>query len=240
MPIARYEMPDGRIGRFEVPEGTTPEQAQKLIAESLGGQDQNQFGRDISRQLGLTARAATTGAAGLPVLAGDALNTLINLISGGIGKVTGAEIPQLQMPSRVLQRGMTQAGLPEAETRGEKVIQDITSAVSGVAAPAALVQRGLAAGQRAISQPSTVQKFFTENLPLQTSAAVGGAGASAAGREYADVGAGGQLGLAMLGGMLAPGTATTAIPAAGRAIRETVRPFTEAGREVITGNVLRQ
>lgn len=35
MPIARFEMPDGRIGRFEVPEGTTPEQAQALIADSL-------------------------------------------------------------------------------------------------------------------------------------------------------------------------------------------------------------
>ena len=198
------------------------------------------FGQDLSRQLGLTARAGATGAAGLPLITGDALNTLINLITGGVGKVTGTEIPQLQMPSRVLQRGLTQAGLPEAETKGEKVIQDITSAISGVAAPAALVQRGLAAGQRAIAQPSVAEKFFVENLPLQMSAAVGGAGASAAGREYADVGAGGQLGLAMLGGMAAPGTASTAIPAAGRAIRETVRPFTQAGREVITGNVLRQ
>jgi hypothetical protein len=198
------------------------------------------FGQDLSRQLGLTARAGATGAAGLPLIAGDALNTLINLITGGVGKVTGTEIPQLQMPSRVLQRGLTQAGLPEAETKGEKVIQDITSAISGVAAPAALVQRGLAAGQRAIAQPSVAEKFFVENLPLQMSAAVGGAGASAAGREYADVGAGGQLGLAMLGGMAAPGTASTAIPAAGRAIRETVRPFTQSGREVITGNVLRQ
>lgn len=35
MPIARFEMPDGRVGRFEVPEGTTPEQAQVMIAESL-------------------------------------------------------------------------------------------------------------------------------------------------------------------------------------------------------------
>ena len=32
MPIARFEMPDGRIARFEVPEGTTPEQAQAQIA----------------------------------------------------------------------------------------------------------------------------------------------------------------------------------------------------------------
>lgn len=35
MPIARFEMPDGKIGRFEVPEGTTPEQAQALIAQSI-------------------------------------------------------------------------------------------------------------------------------------------------------------------------------------------------------------
>ena len=35
MPIARFQMPDGRIGRFEVPEGTTPEQAQELISQHL-------------------------------------------------------------------------------------------------------------------------------------------------------------------------------------------------------------
>jgi len=35
MPIARFELPDGRIGRFEVPEGTTPEQAVSLISSNL-------------------------------------------------------------------------------------------------------------------------------------------------------------------------------------------------------------
>lgn len=35
MPIARFQMPDGRIARFEVPDGTTPEQAQSLISESM-------------------------------------------------------------------------------------------------------------------------------------------------------------------------------------------------------------
>lgn len=40
MPIARFEMPDGRIGRFEVPEGTTPEQAQKMISDSLSLQEE--------------------------------------------------------------------------------------------------------------------------------------------------------------------------------------------------------
>ena len=35
MPIARFEMPDGRIARFEVAEGTTPDQAQAMIAEQM-------------------------------------------------------------------------------------------------------------------------------------------------------------------------------------------------------------
>jgi hypothetical protein len=35
MPIARFQMPDGRVARFEVPDGTTPEQAQAMIAQSM-------------------------------------------------------------------------------------------------------------------------------------------------------------------------------------------------------------
>lgn len=35
MPIARFQMPDGRVARFEVPEGTTPEQAQAMIQAEL-------------------------------------------------------------------------------------------------------------------------------------------------------------------------------------------------------------
>lgn len=35
MPVARFQLPDGRIARFEVPEGTTPEQAQSLIQSQL-------------------------------------------------------------------------------------------------------------------------------------------------------------------------------------------------------------
>jgi hypothetical protein len=33
MPIARFQMPDGRIARFEVPDGTTPDQAQSMMEE---------------------------------------------------------------------------------------------------------------------------------------------------------------------------------------------------------------
>jgi len=35
MPIARFQMPDGRIARFEVPEGTSPEEAQSIVQQEL-------------------------------------------------------------------------------------------------------------------------------------------------------------------------------------------------------------
>jgi hypothetical protein len=35
MPVARFQLPDGRVARFEVPEGTTPAQAQTLIQAQL-------------------------------------------------------------------------------------------------------------------------------------------------------------------------------------------------------------
>lgn len=48
MPIARFQMPDGRIGRFEVPEGTAPEQAQSLIEQHLNTQTTNEADHAIS------------------------------------------------------------------------------------------------------------------------------------------------------------------------------------------------
>jgi hypothetical protein len=40
MPVARFQLPDGRVARFEVPEGTTPEQAQSLIEAQLSTLEQ--------------------------------------------------------------------------------------------------------------------------------------------------------------------------------------------------------
>jgi len=185
--------------------------------------------KELPRQLGLTARAGITGAAGLPLMAGDALNQLINMIGGN-----------LPMASKSMQTLLTSAGLPEPATKEEKISQDVASALAGVAAPAALAQRSLQAAQTTGAQAPALSRFFAENVPLQASAAAGGALASAAGREYADVGAGGQLGLAMLGGMAAPSGIAGSAQVLGRAGKEVVRPFTAGGREAIVGKVLEQ
>lgn len=184
--------------------------------------EERTIGSELARQVGLTARAGLTGAAGLPLLAGDALNTLINKISG----------LNLQMPSQALQPLLTRAGLPQPENPQERIAQEGAAALAGVGGTARLAQ--------ALAPKAVGTGLLTENIGLQSAGAIGGATAAGAGREYGDVGAAGQLGLAALGGMVAPTGVTAGGQALARGGREVVRPFTEAGRETIVGNVLRQ
>jgi hypothetical protein len=179
---------------------------------------------DVLRQLGLTARAGVTGALGLPTLASDALVSLINMIGG-------RNIP---MPSQAQQQLLTRAGLPEPATPQERTVQDVTSAMAGV-----LGGYGLGA---AMPPTMAAREVLMSSPSFQLGSGAAAAGASALAREE---GAGPleQLGLGMLAGTVAPSagaaTAVTAQRAAAGA-REAVRPFTEAGREVIVGNILRQ
>lgn len=172
---------------------------------------------DLPRQLGLTARAAITGATSLPAIGADALTGLINLIAG----------KQVMQPSsQALQSLMTRAGVPEPQTAQERVVQDIGGAMAGVSGP------GLLAGKMG----PVAKEFFMGSPQAQTAAAIGGAAAGGTARE-SDLGPVAQT-LAAITGSIAPG-GVTASQALGRGAKEAVRPFTEAGREVITGNVLR-
>ncbi len=173
-----------------------------------------------ARQLGLAARAGLTGASGIPSIIGDPLNQLLNMIAGR------EVFPPV---SRSAQQLMTRAGLPQPETAQERVVQDVSSALSGVGTTAKLAQT---LAPRAAAP-------LSENLGLQAAGALGGAGAASLGREKG-AGALGQLGLGVLGGMGAPGAAGTTAQALTRATTGSVRPFTEAGRQVIAGQVLRE
>jgi hypothetical protein len=78
-----------------------PTKKEESIVEKIS-QGAASVAQQLPRQLGLTARAGITGAAGLPIMAGDALNQLINMF--------GANLP---MASKSMQTLLTSAGLPE-------------------------------------------------------------------------------------------------------------------------------
>ena len=197
----------------------TREEAIKEITTSPRP-EQMQIGSasDFGRQLGLTGRAAVTGALSIPTMGADALTGLINLLAGR---------QVMQPASQALQNLMTQAGVPSPQTPQERVVQDVTSAGFGVAGPASVAQKF----------SPTVQEFFTKSLGTQGAAATAGSLASGTARE-SDVGPLGQT-LGALAGSITAGGAVGSAPILARTAKEAVRPFTQAGREVITGNVLR-
>ena len=201
------------------PKKMTRQEAIKEITTSPRP-EQMQLGSasDFGRQLGLTGRAAITGAMSLPTIGADALTGLINTIAGR---------QVMQPSSQGLQNLMTQLGVPTAQTPQERVVQDVASAGFGVAGPASIASK----------LPTAAQEFFTKSLGTQGAAATAGALASGAARE-SDVGPVGQT-LGALMGSIGAGGAVGAAPILARTTKEAVRPFTQAGREVITGNVLR-
>ena len=205
----------------------TPKPAKKMTREEAIKEittsprpEQMQIGsaKDFGRQLGLTGRAALTGALSIPTMGADALTGLINILAGR---------QVMQPTSQSLQNLMTQIGVPTPQTPQERVVQDVTSAGFGVAGPASVANK---------FSPS-VQEFFTKSLGTQGAAATTGALASGAARE-SDVGPLGQT-LGALAGSITVGGAVGSAPVLARTAKEAIRPFTQAGREVITGNVLR-
>jgi hypothetical protein len=209
----------GAVEQPKPPKKMTRAEAIKEITTSPRP-EQMQIGSasDFGRQLGLTGRAALTGALAIPTMGADALTGLINVLAGR---------QVMQPTSQGLQNLMTQIGVPTPQTPQERVVQDVTSAGFGVAGPASLAK----------NMPSAVQEFFTKSLGTQGAAATAGALASGAARE-SDVGPVGQT-IGALMGSIGAGGAVGAGPVIARTSKEVVRPFTQAGREVITGNVLR-
>lgn len=195
---------------------------------------------ELMRQLGLTGRAAIQGALGLPALISQAPVSAIDLAIAGGRKLTGANIPTLaEIGVRPLEAGRNIAsmlGLPEPESRSERMAGQVAEALTGVGATT-IPARMLA--QTAVSPVTReVSRTLAENPQLQMLAGAGSASAAELAKEKG-AGPGGQFMAAMVGGMLVPGGGA-ATQIAGRAAPSIVKPLTKEGREVITGQVLRK
>ena len=218
----------------------------------------------LTRQIGLTARAGVTGVTGLPTMLGDALNTGLNYGIRAVNSahdavvpptvselVTGRKpwIPELQMPSQTVQQGMNAIGLPQPQNATERVVQDVASSMAGVS-PGVGVGRALAratvpaaVGIGSASAPvvNAVGRGLSSLPGMQVFGAAGSAAGSGIAREN---GAGplGQFGAGLLGGIggavlpsAALGTAR-AIKSIPDNVRGAVQPFTNPNAYV--GNQL--
>lgn len=66
MPVARFKMPDGRVARFDVPEGTSPEAAQSMFDEAISSAGKSlsptgSFGENFAAGMGKAAYDAGRG-----------------------------------------------------------------------------------------------------------------------------------------------------------------------------------
>lgn len=216
MPVARFEMPDGRVARFEVPEGTTPEQAQELIESEIRGSGSK--GRstlsEVGRQLGLTARYLVEGGLAIPAMAGDALGMRSSDAVSGL---------------------LDKAGLPKPEGSYENVVGDASRALAGAGGMQA-VGRGLAGATGAVARG--VGETLSAAPGMQAISAATGAGASGITREEGG-GTAAQI-AAGVAGAAAPSALKAGAEAALRggirggergrqAVADTVNTFKDAG-----------
>jgi hypothetical protein len=128
MPIAKVQLPDGRIAKFEVPEGTSPQEVEAFAAQSLGGgqtapapaaQDVNQPGTMVGRAL---TKAITQPFSGISETLGQVGQSLSD-IGQGIGR------GGLQLAT-----GATQLGSDVLQAAGVPIPQEFTQALEQQAA----------------------------------------------------------------------------------------------------------
>lgn len=213
------EATDDQIAAFV---NSTPPDQLKQIA---GAQAPSTLGREVGLAVRPLAQTAMTAGGLLPMVV-DPLVNFFNLAAG-------TNAPTM---TRATETNLRRMGFPEPRTAQERVVQDISGAGYGTAGVAKI------AGQVAPMLPEmgrNVAQFFAQSPRAQTAAALT---ASTAGGMLREGGAPPalQLGGAMLAGMAAPGGPTLSTTqralAAPKAI---VQPFTQQGREVMVGNVLR-
>lgn len=235
MPIAKIQLPDGRVARFEVPEGTTPEQVTAFAEQQFAPKKAAEPKKEAPGMLESAGMGFLRGAK-------DVIDTGAQLLSSGFDKLAGTKEGE-----RV--KAMNEAGKAEFEGRyGDSTAASVgrvggniaaTLPVGGVlgagaklaGAPNALVNAIASGGMRAGSAPGALNMLTR----AAGGAITGGATAGLVDPESAAAGA-------AIGAALPP-----AIASAGRiggyaanAAGSLVKPFTAAGQSEIAGKVIRK
>lgn len=175
---------------------------------------------DLGHQLGLTARAAVTGITSLPTMVGDAVNTAANYGIRGVNSATGANIPELAMPSSAVQQGFDAIGVAQPQNATERVVQDAASTVAGI-------PTGMGVGKVLQGTTKPVVQAIGQTLQLAPGmqmAGAAGAGAGSGSARELGLGPGWQIGAGVLGGtagVLAASGATSAARAIGNRLVST-------------------
>jgi len=141
MPIARFALPDGRIARFQVPDGTSPEDAQRLIEAELGGIPPAPTPAQNTSGLGDIATAFKSGALGSTKALTDFAGAE-NVASKALGAKSEAVQAQYS-PARQAEMQAQAARMKQAEDSGS-VFDEIKAGVRSIAeAPLQAMAQGV-------------------------------------------------------------------------------------------------
>lgn len=167
MPIARFQMPDGRIARFEVPDGTTPEQAQQGILAHMERQQRIADQVAADRELYDPAR----GMSGFEKFVAG-YGSAVPRLARGVGQLMGLVSQEDVDEAKRLEAPLMRTGAGAAGN----IAGNIAAAIPTVAIPGANTLAGSAvigAGM-GFAQPVASDESRLENTVIGGAAGAGG------------------------------------------------------------------
>jgi hypothetical protein len=236
--IASYLAQQGLVAPAKIKQAEAAGYSAAEVLDFLRKPEPATTGQQLKRAGGLAARDIVMGAAGLPLLVGDAANALINQPIKAWNWATGQDVPRLGPASGAVDDALTRAGLPEPQTRTEKLASGGMRVLTGTGAAGVVGKAVSAAAKSDVAKK--IADLFANNLGAQ----VGSGSAAVLAQDQGEntLGIKDPMSLAALGfgaGILYPQGKGAAEPV-GRGVKAAVAPFTEQGRKAIAGSVLRQ